>query len=401
MPENEGTVPPDTDITPADPTNSGTALWNKLLKVPAARKLYDWEVKLQVFIQGIWSLQYVALATHWMIKDEFLFFIFPFLTWMLTPMKAFNAVLALCAGEIVNGMLKWLFIWPRPFWIEPLVINKRNTFETDSSFPSSHAQLTMTFVLVCGFQFGGAAVWASLSVLAFVTGLCRVYNGVHFIHDVVVGWAVGAAYAVAWDSADPIQNVLQASLPTRVIVAVAVFLLPPLVLEFIRRLKAEVRDEQICRSWQVNGIDRHAMDGRAPHLTGAGLFKQIKIQPRTIYKYTLQCSTLTGAALCGVFLPEANLLGLFGTCNNLEAGLLRALFGTSVVVLLFLFSFMLVPKLVLKSQVSFLRERGEIVIETVKYVSGLALGIWTPLALHLAPKLGIEPCHILIPLRRP
>mgnify|MGYP004362533009 FL=1 len=68
--ENEGTVPPDTDITPADPTNSGTALWNKLLKVPAARKLYDWEVKLQVFIQGIWSLQYVALAAHWMIKDE-------------------------------------------------------------------------------------------------------------------------------------------------------------------------------------------------------------------------------------------------------------------------------------------------------------------------------------------
>ena len=84
-------------------------------------------------------------------------------------MKAFNAVLAICTSEIVNGILKWLFIWPRPFWIEPGVSNKRNTFETDSSFPSSHAQLTMTFVVVCGFQFGGAAVWASLSILSFVT----------------------------------------------------------------------------------------------------------------------------------------------------------------------------------------------------------------------------------------
>ena len=66
-----GTVlPKATDIAPADPANSGTALWNKLLKVPAVRSLYDSEVKLQVFIQGIWGLQYVALATHWMIKDE-------------------------------------------------------------------------------------------------------------------------------------------------------------------------------------------------------------------------------------------------------------------------------------------------------------------------------------------
>lgn len=328
---------------------------------------------------------------------QFLFFIFPFLTWILTPMKAFNVVVALCAGEIVNGMLKWLFVWPRPFWIEPRVSNKRNTFEMDSSFPSSHAQLTMTFVLVCGFQFGGAAVWASLSILAFVTGLCRIYNGVHFVHDVVVGWAVGAAYAVAWNSADPIQNVLQASLITRAIFAVAVFLLPPLILELIRRLKPEVRDEQIYKDWHVNGIDRHAMDGCAPHLTGAGLFKTIKIQPRTIYKYTLQCSTLTGIGLCGVFLPEADMLELLGSCNDLGGGLLRALFGTSVVILLFLFSFVLVPKLVLKSQVSFLRERGDVVIETVKYASGLALGLWIPLALHLAPMLGIEPCPIPLP----
>lgn len=312
-------------------------------------------------------------------------------------MKAFNAALAFSAGEIVNGILKWLFIWPRPFWIEPQVSNKRNTFETDSSFPSSHAQLTMTFVVVCGFQFGGAAVWACLSILTFVTGACRVYNGVHFIHDVVVGWAVGAAFAVAWNSADPIQNTLQASLPIREIVAVTVFLLPPLVLELIRCLKPEVRDDQICKNWQVNGIDRHAIDGCAPHLTGAGLFKKIKIQPRTVYKYTLPCSTLTGAALSGVFLPEANMLELFSTCSNLGNGLQRALFGTSVVVLLFLFSFVLVPKLVLKSQVNFFHERGDVVIETVKYASGVALGIWIPLALHLAPKLGIEPCPIRMP----
>jgi len=64
-------VPPGVaDIAPADPKNGGTALWNNLLKVPVLRKLYDLEVKLQVFIQGIWGLQYVALATHWLIKDE-------------------------------------------------------------------------------------------------------------------------------------------------------------------------------------------------------------------------------------------------------------------------------------------------------------------------------------------
>ena len=66
-----GTVPPAVDIAPVDPTNSpNSTFWNKLLMVPAARTLYDSEVELQVFMQGIWGLQYVALATHWMIKDE-------------------------------------------------------------------------------------------------------------------------------------------------------------------------------------------------------------------------------------------------------------------------------------------------------------------------------------------
>ncbi len=61
------------------------------------------------------------------------------------------------------------------------------------SFPSSHAM--HSFALAS--YFWGAAALAAPWALAAMVALSRVYEGMHYVHDVVVGAALGAALGPA------------------------------------------------------------------------------------------------------------------------------------------------------------------------------------------------------------
>lgn len=76
----------------------------------------------------------------------------------------------------------------------------------NASFPSGHAMLSAVVWLTLGalvarfasdrrvkvFALTGAAV------IALLVGLSRVYLGVHWPSDVLAGWSLGAAWAMAW-----------------------------------------------------------------------------------------------------------------------------------------------------------------------------------------------------------
>ncbi|MFI0715560.1 phosphatase PAP2 family protein [Streptomyces inhibens] len=65
--------------------------------------------------------------------------------------------------------------------------------EGDWSFPSNHS--TIAAALAVGIAFAWrAALWPALPV-ALLTGLSRVFVGVHYPHDVAAGLALGAAVA--------------------------------------------------------------------------------------------------------------------------------------------------------------------------------------------------------------
>ncbi|REK85622.1 phosphatase PAP2 family protein [Streptomyces inhibens] len=65
--------------------------------------------------------------------------------------------------------------------------------EGDWSFPSNHS--TIAAALAVGIAVAWrAALWLALPV-ALLTGLSRVFIGVHYPHDVAVGLALGAAVA--------------------------------------------------------------------------------------------------------------------------------------------------------------------------------------------------------------
>ncbi|MFE3260193.1 phosphatase PAP2 family protein [Nocardia sp. NPDC059091] len=73
-----------------------------------------------------------------------------------------------------------------------------------SSFPSGHAAGIAVVAVVSAWMLTRAyrwsrrtclAVWAAAVVLVVAVGSSRVYLGVHYVSDIVAGWALGASWA--------------------------------------------------------------------------------------------------------------------------------------------------------------------------------------------------------------
>jgi membrane-associated phospholipid phosphatase len=99
-------------------------------------------------------------------------------------------------SSLLNVLLKWLFASPRPFLVHDGVTAL--IVSDGFGFPSGHAQgaAAQWGAVVSGVA---AAPWltAVAAVIVAMAGLCRIYYGVHTPWQVVVGWTVGAALALA------------------------------------------------------------------------------------------------------------------------------------------------------------------------------------------------------------
>jgi len=136
----------------------------------------DWLMK---FFQGITFLG----------DTEFYILVMPLLFWCINTTLGIRIGVMLLIGGSINTNLKFLFQGPRPFWVSP-DINPPVT-ATGFGFPSGHAQ-------------NAAGIWGMVAVsvrknwirwtayaLILLIGLSRIVLGVHFTHDVLVGWLVG------------------------------------------------------------------------------------------------------------------------------------------------------------------------------------------------------------------
>jgi undecaprenyl-diphosphatase len=105
-------------------------------------------------------------------------------------------LVAMLGGSILNNLGKALTDRPRPL-IRPLVDTG------GSSFPSGHATVAavifsaLAIVIARGFSRPGkVAVWVAAGVPIVLVAVTRVYLGVHWPSDVVVGAATGIAWSL-------------------------------------------------------------------------------------------------------------------------------------------------------------------------------------------------------------
>ncbi len=123
--------------------------------------------------------------------EEFFFLVLPLIYWSVNPALGFRVGLILVTSNLVNHAGKLIFASPRPYWVSSHV----HAWWSETSFgaPSGHAQHGVVVWGMIAAFIRRRGVWAASVLLIFLIGFSRVFLGVHFPHDVVAGWLLGAA----------------------------------------------------------------------------------------------------------------------------------------------------------------------------------------------------------------
>jgi undecaprenyl-diphosphatase len=124
------------------------------------------------------------------------------LTYMLligNRTAAYLLLASVLGGVLLNNVVKFAFARPRPDLVAPAA----RVFTL--SFPSGHATLSAITYLTLGALLAHmhpsprmrVFFMAVAVLLTFLVGISRIYLGVHYPTDVVAGWCIGAAWALA------------------------------------------------------------------------------------------------------------------------------------------------------------------------------------------------------------
>lgn len=162
---------------------------------------------IQVWFQELFSSFYGffdAFFGFCTFFGEELFFVIliPILYWTINKRIA---MMVSCAGILslsVNGVFKDIAQIERPIInenirfveIDNLFVNTID-LKDSYSFPSGHAQLVSTLICSLGFSLKNKRFWIFGSILIVLVCLSRVYLGVHWPLDVLVGGILGLVLA--------------------------------------------------------------------------------------------------------------------------------------------------------------------------------------------------------------
>ena len=127
----------------------------------------------------------IVIALFFLIRKQW----FYLLIWIIT----------LVGGNLLNTLIKVVFARPRPVFVDPVVL--ANSF----SFPSGHSMLSfitygMAAYLIClnvkNSLIRILVIFAAIMAVLLI-GISRMYLGVHYLSDVVGGFAAGAVWLVS------------------------------------------------------------------------------------------------------------------------------------------------------------------------------------------------------------
>lgn len=154
--------------------------------------LMEWGLRVIAWFQQFspvldWPFRMFTL----MGDEEFFLLLLPLIYWCLDRRTGARLTVAFLLGAYTNAVAKTLAAQPRPLAYAPERV-KVLWDATGYGFPSGHTQ---SAVVVWGYLAAQARrrwVWILAAVMMLFIPLSRVYLGVHFPHDILGGYVIGA-----------------------------------------------------------------------------------------------------------------------------------------------------------------------------------------------------------------
>lgn len=152
--------------------------------------IHQLEILWVILIQSIgpWLIEPMRIVSL-LGNEEFYLLMMPLLYWSVDARLGFRVAILLLLSNGVATFFKFVFHAPRPYWLDQRI----QAFSVESSFgiPSGHAQ---NAVAIWGFLTTRLnRKWQKILLISFIVliGFSRIYLGVHFISDVILGWFLG------------------------------------------------------------------------------------------------------------------------------------------------------------------------------------------------------------------
>eukprot|EP01084_Bolivina_argentea_P266511 452049_1 len=261
------------------------------------------QMKSKVCRIGVWQVIHIQIYRHWLLDKVALFFRYlmldetimiagPLLVWILDPIKGMFIPSAIGISEYTNGLMKWCLQIPRPFWISHRINNIGGKHEQDFSFPSSHASSVACGVLSIYIQFLETSTnkWEFLFLvviigIAIMTGISRVYLGVHAPIDVIIGWISGCTVSLSLEHFEVFEWFIKMKTFNQILFAIVLPIVGYGLLSLIK-LYVLAPSTKTIEKWKEIG-------------------KISAIKPRKLSKYDMQIMYMSGACIaCAMSIRE-------------------------------------------------------------------------------------------------
>jgi membrane-associated phospholipid phosphatase len=149
------------------------------------------EIGITTFLQsaGEWLLIPLRLISF-LGNEDFYMLVMPALYWCVDSILGLRVGIMLLTSGILNGTAKLIFKSPRPYWFDAQVA--AHSSESSFGMPSGHAMNSMSVWGLLAASIRKKSVTIITTVIIFLIGISRIFLGVHFTSDVLVGWILGA-----------------------------------------------------------------------------------------------------------------------------------------------------------------------------------------------------------------
>ncbi len=145
---------------------------------------------VNLFFQNLGGwLAGVMKASSFLGQEEFVMLFLPAIYWCWDSALGFRVGAILMLSNGVNTIFKLVFHAPRPYWVNPEV--KAVSAESSFGLPSGHSQNAVALWGRLAVSLRRKWVTYTAAAIIFLIGISRLYLGVHFLTDVLVGWLIG------------------------------------------------------------------------------------------------------------------------------------------------------------------------------------------------------------------